>query len=123
MRGERGSGSIVVAGILVVVVVTAMGLADVARTLVAASRAQTAADAAALAAAQTLAFPSGEEVPADVARILAERNGAALITCACDAPALEATVTVEVPVGRLLLGSDDRSVTARARAIVDVPVP
>lgn len=122
MSGERGSASIVVAGLLVVVVVTAMGLADVARTLVAASRAQTAADAAALAAAQTLAFPT-QEVPADVARILAERNGAVLVSCTCDPPGFEATVTVEVPVGRLLLASDDRSVTARARAIVEAPEP
>jgi secretion/DNA translocation related TadE-like protein len=112
----------VVAGLLVVVVVTAMGLADVARTLVAASRAQTAADAAALAATQTLAFPSGDAA-ADVARAFAERNGASLVSCTCDLPALEATVAVEVPVGNLLLSSDARTVTARARAIVDAPGP
>src|SRR5207244_13569080 len=53
---ERGSVSVLAAGIMVALVVLALGASDVARVLSAASRAQTAADAAALAAAQELAL-------------------------------------------------------------------
>ena len=63
MRGppptERGSVTIVASGVMVVMAVLALACADVARTLTAASVAQTAADAAALAAAQELALPGG----------------------------------------------------------------
>jgi hypothetical protein len=100
--------------------VLALGAADVARVLVAAARAQTAADAAALAAAQGIAFPTETE-PIDAAVELASMNGATLRSCTCDPVALEAFVVVEMPVGALLLSSDDRVVVADARAIVDLP--
>jgi Flp pilus assembly protein TadG len=106
---------------LAALLVVAMGSADVARVLVAASKAQTAADAAALAAAQTMAMSAGEEVPADLAQMYAVRNGGSLESCECDPESFEATVVVRMPVGRLFLVADDRSVTATARAIVDLP--
>ena len=59
MRNERGSVSLVVAAIVVMALVFCLGVTDVARVLVARSHARTAADAAALAAAQELALPSG----------------------------------------------------------------
>jgi Flp pilus assembly protein TadG len=110
----------VVAAILASVVVLGLGAADLARVLVVASDAQTAADAAALAAAQELAIP-GDLEPADVAREYAERNGALMTTCECERETFEAVVTVHVAVGPLLFFADDRAVEATARAVVDLP--
>lgn len=118
---ERGSVSILVAATLAALLVIAMGSADVVRVLTTAARAQTAADAAALAAAQTMAFPEEGVVPADLARTFAARNGGALQTCECEPDTFEAIVTVRMPVGPLFLSGDDRAVTASARAIVDLP--
>jgi secretion/DNA translocation related TadE-like protein len=120
LRDDGGSATIVVVTLLGMMLVLTMGAADVARVLSAASRAQTAADAAALAAAQGLAIP-GERVPADVAAEYAERNGGELQACVCHPGTFVAAVTVRVPVGDLLLAGRGRSVVARARAIVDVP--
>jgi secretion/DNA translocation related TadE-like protein len=120
LRGERGSVSIVVASILAAVVVFTLGAADVARVLTVAATAQTAADAAALAAAQELAMPSDLE-PENVAGEYAARNDATLVSCSCSSGTFEAVVTVRAPVGPLLLFADDRAVQARARAVVDLP--
>ena len=120
MRGERGSVSIVVAGIVAVVVVMAMAAADVVRVLAAVSRGQTSADAAALAAAQTLALPD-DVLPDERAREYAARNGGVLESCVCEPGTFEARVTVRVEVGDLLLLGDGRSVVARALAVVDLP--
>jgi Flp pilus assembly protein TadG len=98
-----------------------MAAADLARVLVVAQRARTAADSAALAAAQELALPSDAD-PADAARDYAARNGASLTSCTCDAGSFEADVSVLVPVGPLLLFGDGRWVAAEARAVVDGPV-
>lgn len=120
--GDAGSVSIVVVGILVVVMVLGLGAADLARVLIAASRVQTAADAAALAAAQSLAVP-GDTDPVVAAGDLAVRNGGILRSCACARGTFEARVEVEASVGRLFLSADDLVVTARARAVVAVPTP
>jgi secretion/DNA translocation related TadE-like protein len=120
-RGEQGSVSIVAAGLMVVALVMAMGAADLARVLTAAARAQTAADAAALAAAQELALGSSGSGPADLAAEYADRNGAELTACSCEAGSTEATVGVRVEVGSLLLLPGSRVVTARARAVLQVP--
>ena len=119
MKDERGSVSIVATGLMVLMVVLAMGGADVAKALIAQARAQTAADAAALAAAQELAIPS-ELTPSDLAADYAERNDATLVSCLCEPGTAEAVVEVHVLVGPLLLFADDRIVTGRARAVVDV---
>jgi secretion/DNA translocation related TadE-like protein len=115
---ETGSVSIVVAALAAAILVLGLGAADLARALVAVSRAQSAADAAALAAAQELALPSGRE-PTDAASEYAARNGAVLIECRCEVGTLEATVEVRVSVGYLSTLGDERSVDARARAVVD----
>lgn len=121
MNGERGSVSVLVAAIVAALVVLALGGADLARVLVTAADAQTAADGAALAAAQELAMPSELE-PAEVAEEFAVRNGAALIDCECARETFEAVVRVQIPVGSLLLFADDRVVEAVARAVVDLPI-
>ncbi|MGZ8606366.1 MAG: pilus assembly protein TadG-related protein [Actinomycetota bacterium] len=120
LRSQAGSVSIVIAAILAAVVVLSLGATDLARVLTAAARAQTAADAAALAAAQELALP-GDLNPVDVAREYADRNDAALLECACAVETFEAVVTVRAPVGPLLLFTDDRAVETSARAVVDLP--
>ncbi len=117
MKREDGSASIVVAAIVAMVVVLALGTADVARVLAAAGRAQTAADAAALAAAQELAIPSARD-PQGVAAEYAGRNGGVLVDCVCASGTFEAIVEVRVDVGDLLLFDDGRSVVAKARAVV-----
>lgn len=120
---DRGSITVLSAAVLAALIVLAMGAADVARVLHAASRAQTAADAAALAAAQALAIDEEGPEPAALAGEYAERNGAVLETCSCERGTFEATVGVRLPVGDLFLLAGDRTVQARARARVDLPVP
>jgi secretion/DNA translocation related TadE-like protein len=120
VRFERGSVSVVfAAGVLVVLVLT-MGVADLGRVMLARSKARTAADAAALAAADELALPTGLD-PATLAQEYAARNGAVLASCTCDPGTFEADVTVTVHVGDLLLFPGARDAVARARAVVDLP--
>jgi hypothetical protein len=71
------------------------------------TRAQMAADAAALAAVAEAA-PHGRNAQAFVARRYAEANGAELVVCECDSGT--SSLEVEVKVGRA---------TARARAVLD----
>jgi len=104
-----------------VLVMLALGAADVARVFAAASRAQTAADAAALAAAQELALPGGLLTPAEIAASYAVRNGAVLGSCACEPGSFSADVEVAVGTGSLFLAPDDLEVVASARAVVDLP--
>lgn len=117
---QRGSVSIVVAGVIAVALVASLGVADVGKALVARARARAAADAAALAAAQELVLP-GARSPDALAADYAERNGATVVSCGCAPGTLEAVVEVETAVGALFLASDGLTVRARARAIVDVP--
>jgi secretion/DNA translocation related TadE-like protein len=118
--GERGSVTIVAAAVLTVLLVLGLGAADFARVLAGVGRARTAADAAALAAAQELALPRSTP-PAELAAEYANRNGAALQACSCDEGAFEASVRVWVPVGPLLLFGDDHVVERTARAEVVIP--
>ena len=120
MRRERGSVSVVVAAIVLLALVLSAGVADVSRVIIARSHARTAADAAALAAAQELAIPTGAD-PADVAAAYAERNDAILTDCICTAGTSDATVTVSIVVDGFLLVTGSRTVTARARAVVEMP--
>jgi Flp pilus assembly protein TadG len=103
------------------VLVLSVGLVDVARVVVARSHARTAADAAALAAAQELALPSGAD-PADVAATYAAHNDAILDDCICVAGTTDAVVMVSIVVDGFLLVTGSRTVIARARAVVDAPV-
>jgi secretion/DNA translocation related TadE-like protein len=116
LRDDRGSVTIVAAGLTLLACVLCLATVDVGRAVGARGRAQTAADAAALAAAQAIAIPS-EEQPSDAAARLASANGASLTSCACDEGSSEATVVVAVTASFVLLGPD-RTVTARARAVV-----
>ncbi|MEX0992303.1 MAG: Rv3654c family TadE-like protein [Actinomycetota bacterium] len=115
---ERGSVTVLAAVVVLIAAVLALGSADVARVLAAASVAQDAADAAALAAAQELALPTDADAAA-LASEYAERNGARLTLCDCVEGGLSVRVEVNLDVGPLLLVPGERSVTAGARAIAD----
>jgi secretion/DNA translocation related TadE-like protein len=115
----RGSTSVALAAALAFAAILAAFTADVSRASGARARAQAAADAAALAAAQELFIPSSRH-PADVASEYAERNGAELVECRCDAGTTEAVVTVVLRVD-LPLVAQTRSITASARAVVAAP--
>ena len=116
---ERGSVTVVVAGVATVALVASLGLADVGKALIARARARAAADAAALAAAQELALP-GERTPVELAADYAARNGAELVSCACPQQSLEVTVEVSTPIGPMFLAGDSLLVRARARAVVEL---
>ncbi|MEX2420208.1 MAG: pilus assembly protein TadG-related protein, partial [Actinomycetota bacterium] len=83
--------TILMASLLLVLGVITLGLADLARVLVADARAQGAADLAALAAAQELAVP-GASTPAQLADGFARANGAIVTGCVCEAGSQEAVV-------------------------------
>jgi secretion/DNA translocation related TadE-like protein len=121
-HGERGSVTVVAAAVMALVAVLTMGAADVGKALVARERAQAAADAAALAAAQELVMPSGR-APAELAAEYATRNGATLSRCVCAAGSTEALVETLVPVGALLLVPGDHEAVAVARATIDAAGP
>jgi secretion/DNA translocation related TadE-like protein len=113
---QRGSASIVVVGAIALASFVAAFSADLSRVVGAKAQAQTAADAAALAAAQELLVPSGR-TPEEVARDFADRNGAVLVACRCDPGTTEAVATVELEVELPLL-AQSRTVWASARAVI-----
>jgi secretion/DNA translocation related TadE-like protein len=116
-RSQRGSVTILAAAMLLVLGVLALGLADVGRVLAERERAQTAADAAALAAADQLALPS-DETAAEAAAVEAAENGAHLVDCLCDPGTTQVDVEVSITVEGLRLYPGDHVVRAWARAVV-----
>jgi Flp pilus assembly protein TadG len=100
----------------------AIALVDVGAYLVAASRAQGAADAAALAAvASDLAQPAPPHI---VARSVAGRNRARVESCACRAGTGHVEVAVSVPVGGVIIsriGMQRVTASAEARLVDDPP--
>lgn len=120
-RGERGSVTVLAITVVFFASVLALVFVDLLTALAAKSSAQTAADAAALAAAQEMARPSGVH-PSALAADYARRNGARLIDCRCDHQTAAAIVTVELPVDVLFVGSD-REVWAKAKAVVEPSGP
>ena len=61
--------------------------------------------------------------PEGLAAGYAQANGATLVSCRCTPGTWEALVEVEVLVGDLRLVPGSRTVTASARALVDLPAP
>lgn len=120
-RGESGNSSVALVGGVAMVLVFALGLTDLAVFFLARTRAQTAADSAALAAAAELIPGLGTE-PEGKAREFAEANGAKLVACECALGSSIAEVSVSVPV-RMTLAvlSDVKQVRARSRAEVAAP--
>ncbi|WP_113716151.1 Rv3654c family TadE-like protein [Arthrobacter dokdonensis] len=93
---ERGAGTVVAAGLSVVLLLLLAGVLGLAQAGAAASKAATAADLAALAAADAArGLAAGD--PCQVAADLASRHGAALTSCRVLGPWAD-TVQVEVSV-------------------------
>ena len=114
MTRERGAASVLAVAIVVVGVVLTMGAARLGGALVGRARAETAADAAALAAADALALGHGPSRAQSDARATAARNDARLVSCACAGTRAEVVVEVDVP-GLGILGA-----VARGRARAEV---
>ena len=124
MRAERGAVSIVAVTGAFVLCLGALGAADLGATLFARARAQSAADAAALAAVteQAPVLERGSD-PEQAARDEAERNGATLTRCECSVGSTEATVEVTItPRLGFLPGWFGRAARASARAALDPDV-
>ena len=102
----------------------ALAAADLGAMLVARSRAQAAADAAALAAVVRQAPVLGQgDDPEAAARETAEGNGTTLVSCECSVGRTTSTVTVEtMPRLTFVEGWFGRPVRATARAEVDADV-
>ncbi|MGH2732217.1 MAG: Rv3654c family TadE-like protein [Actinomycetota bacterium] len=117
MESERGSTSLAMLGALAVALAMLMFLVDLGVLIVARTRAQTAADAAALAAAGELA--AGGPDPQGEAGVFARANGARLIRCDCSSGSgVEARVLVLVPArfgGMRMVGAEGVTAWAKAR--------
>jgi secretion/DNA translocation related TadE-like protein len=116
--GERGSVAIASLAGMALVMVLLAGLGDLASFFIARTRAQTAADAAALAAAAELIPGIGTD-PISQAREFASANGGRLVGCQCRLGTSEAIVTVAVPV-RFTLQRIGSITDVRARAQAEV---
>jgi secretion/DNA translocation related TadE-like protein len=107
--GDRGSASVWVLAIGLVVLVAAQAFAVVGSAMVARHRAQAAADLAALAAAMKVL--EGESVACARAAEVSAHNGASLVACRLDG--LDVIVTVEVAAaGSVRWGAAQRSARA-----------
>ena len=110
-RGERGAATIAVIGVFVLGLALMLGATRLGMAMLARARAETAADAAALAAADTLALGGDPAAATDQAAAIADANGARLVGCDCSGRFATATVEIDVPVlGRI----------ARARSRAEV---
>ena len=109
-RAERGTATLPMLALAFVVLLVGILVADVSVYLGARARAQTAADAAALAAAPVTFRSFGSSgSAAQEAREFAARNGGELVECRCGHDATwrrrEVTVLVAVPVELSILGA------------------
>jgi secretion/DNA translocation related TadE-like protein len=111
LRSERGNVTLIVLAGVGLALILSLGVARVGSAVLLQSRADGAADAAALAGADALALGRSSAAAIDAARAAASDNGARLINCACSGNFAE--VTVEI-VGR------ERRARGYARAEVDL---
>ena len=118
---DDGMISVLMLSLLLLAALLCLAASDAANVLVARARAQSAADAAALAAASAqwrLASETGD--PADAARRIAEANDAVLESCECALRAENARVTVSRGTSIRMLGVAPSRVAATAEASADV---
>ena len=114
-RDDRGSVTIVMLAAIAIAAGLMLGIARVGGAAVLRARADTAADAAALAAADALASGGGAPQAVSAAVATARANGARLVDCDCFGTHAEVVVAVR-PSPALHLPHD---VLGRARADVD----
>ncbi len=94
---NRGSAGVLLCGVVVAVAVLVFGLGRLAGGIKAKASAQTAADAAVLAAAGELAAGRTAGDAERTASLTAAANGARLLRCECAGPAVIVQVTVTLP--------------------------
>ena len=119
MTGDRGGASVLVVGWVAVVVTIGVATASLGALIAAREQANTAAQAAALAAAVSTYPPAGTgAAPRALAVEFAERNASRLVSCRCPVdPTLRARVVVvttaldvEVPIfGEVTVSAAARS--------------
>ena len=95
--GPRGSAGILLCAVVAVAAVLGAGLGRVSTGILAVSRAQTAADAAALAAAGEVATGRTAGDAERTASLTAAANGARLLRCECGGSAVTVGVSVALP--------------------------
>ena len=108
---ECGAGTVLVVGVIAVLLAAALGVSGLIQAQVAAGRARTAADLAALGGATALSSVLAPGDPCEVAGRVARANGAEVKACTV----VEEDVVVEVFVGVRVLGVA-RTTTSAARA-------
>jgi len=109
LTGERGTATVWMLAVLGLGILLALGAARLGVAAIAGARADSAADAAALAAADMLALGRDPGAATAAARETAAANGARLVGCTCRGRYPTVHVAVAVPV----LGTHARA-TARA---------
>lgn len=110
--GERGAVTVIMLAVFVVGAFLALGVARVGVAADARARAETAADAAALAAADMIVLGRGPSAALEAALETAAANGAKLVSCDCRGPETLAEVAVDLPAW---VGAGE-SLSARAKA-------
>lgn len=110
-RRDQGSGTVLVLAAMAVVFAATIGALMVLSAVLASHRAHSAADLAALAAAETLAKGADQGSACEVGMRLAAVNGASLVGCRAG-PDLTVEVSVSVPASMPQIGV----ATARSRA-------
>ena len=83
--------------VLVIGILLSMGAARLGNALAGRARADSAADAAALAAADSLALGDGSDAARAAAHKTAASNGGRLISCTCSGTVAEVVVEVDLP--------------------------
>lgn len=115
---DRGSGTVLLVGVVAVALLLATTLAGLGQVVAARARAQSAADLAALAAATRLQATADIAASCDLADQAATRNGASLTGCAH-----EGVGVVRVAVGvRTPFGTTTASARAGPSSARTVPV-
>lgn len=120
VRREGGNAATAVLGVAVVAILVVAGIVDIGIFFIVRARAQTAADAAALAAAAEL-IPGSTSDPAAQARRFASANGARLVHCHCRRGLRAAEVEVAMTARFFMVYESARKdIPARARAGIDL---
>ena len=110
-RSDKAGVSILMLVVLVFGLLLTLGVGRLGIAMIGRARADTAADAAALAAADSLALGRTSTDAIEAARVTARSNGARLVVCECEGAS--AAVVVETDLGVLGVAR------GRAKAVVD----
>jgi secretion/DNA translocation related TadE-like protein len=117
---QGGAVGVTMLAVVVIGAVVALGAARLGAAMIGRARAETAADAAALAAADSLALGEGAGDARDAAERAARANDAALVECECDGAEATVVVEVDVPViGRIARARSRAEI--RPECLLDLP--